>query len=703
MKQFENECLIAYNSFNPVIDLKERVPDIIWDFKIDLPEPPPAKTIANWGLPKDKRRFPFYTSEFKREMEYNSDQPERSDEYQSFLDFISEEWRRRREGYWFYNGDNLEYITGHHYMFLQYWIIPVTQPNGRKRAGNAKFKDIQRDVYYCLDQARKDLKSAGVVWTSLRRIGKTALVASDMYWDTTGNHDSMSAIQSKTDTDAEGIFKKIVYSWQKLPSYWKPLDDGSTSPTKAMSFVEPKRRSTKGDKKVYRDVLNSVIWYESSGEVALDGQYLSYIFHDEAGKLKKPIDANERWNVVRECISDGARFVGFGVVATTVEDWQKFYSEKYIRLWERSNPAKRLSDGKTDSGLYRLFTPCYYGFEGDDEDAEVSFVDEWGYTNIEASIAYFNQMYLDKPGDLSFRRKYPMTISDAFSIVTERNNFDQEKIHQQKTYNEQVMIDQVVRGNFEWRDGIKDTEVIFYPDKNGRWLVGWMPPEDDRNRWEIKNGHKYPTRDFCGTGCDPFSHRATSEKGSMASATTILNRHYNEDTLKKAIVCHYLYRQEHPHEFHEDMIKQCVFYSSYFLSEKQNYSVLDHFHKRGYDGYCMYNPLDEDYFKMWFKGERGYKTVSEDSRNKLMDLTQMYIKDYIGLRPDGTYGFCPFEAILDDWTNFDPDNWRKYDSFVSTALAIMSLHRPRVQAQKQWKSTDFLPSFNQRGNISRKI
>ena len=29
---------------------------------------------------------------------------------------------------------------------------------------------------------------------------------------------------------------------------------------------------------------------------------------------------------------------------------------------------------------------------------------------------------------------------------------------------------------FQWENGIKDTKVIFVPNKNGRFRVSWVPP-----------------------------------------------------------------------------------------------------------------------------------------------------------------------------------------------------------------------------------
>ena len=39
---------------------------------------------------------------------------------------------------------------------------------------------------------------------------------------------------------------------------------------------------------------------------------------------------------------------------------------------------------------------------------------------------------------------------------------------------------------------LKDTQVIFYPNKKGRFNISWIPPVNLQNSVIIKNGIKYP-------------------------------------------------------------------------------------------------------------------------------------------------------------------------------------------------------------------
>ena len=33
----------------------------------------------------------------------------------------------------------------------------------------------------------------------------------------------------------------------------------------------------------------------------------------------------------------------------------------------------------------------------------------------------------------------------------------------------------ITKGNFQWANGVKDSQVIFYPDPKGRFEVSWLP------------------------------------------------------------------------------------------------------------------------------------------------------------------------------------------------------------------------------------
>ncbi len=56
----------------------------------------------------------------------------------------------------------------------------------------------------------------------------------------------------------------------------------------------------------------------------------------------------------------------------------------------------------------------------------------------------------------------------------------------------------VTQGSFQWENGQQDTRVIFNPNKNGRFLISWVPPLHLQNKKYSKNGRFYPGNEHIG-------------------------------------------------------------------------------------------------------------------------------------------------------------------------------------------------------------
>jgi len=86
---------------------------ICGEITVDLPKPPPFRSIDNYDKKKVDQKFRYL------------EMPDNVDDIMDLLgdDFIEREYNRIRDGYWFFNFGNLEYITGYHYAFLNYMYI----------------------------------------------------------------------------------------------------------------------------------------------------------------------------------------------------------------------------------------------------------------------------------------------------------------------------------------------------------------------------------------------------------------------------------------------------------------------------------------------------------------------------------------------------------------------------------------------------
>lgn len=687
------ECESAWRKYKVKYDLKKHVKDAEWHSVFVRPKKPEdPSSIQNYGKPIKERKFPYYSDEYIDRM-YSKDETGKH----KYPEFIKEEINRRLNGFFFYNKDRLEWITGHHYMTLQYWKIPVPDSKtGRMKRGKPSFIDAQRDVWYAIKAMREDDKSLGLIYIGYRRSGKTAIALAEGYWDTTENEESIFPIQSKTEKDAIKVFDKLIQSWKLLPPILRPVDDGSTTQSRKLVFDHPKKK-VKSEDRVNKKSLRSKIYPVTSNEVEVDGDYVSFFFRDEAAKAAKNLDINEGWEVTKPTLMNGTLIVGKAIYTSTVEDGEKYGSYSTKKLWDRSSDSDRMSNGQTNSGLNQFFLPAYYGYVGGDDEKEIDFVDEWGYSNIKAAKAYHEAILKDKKGDeiLSYKRKFPQCIEDAWINKASDNSFNLRKLIEHKIYVDKTADQSVTRGNFAWENGIKDTKVVWYPDPHGRWLVGLHPREEDRNRHELRGRQRYPVRDYFRMGIDPFSHEKTVRYGSNGAGITMC-KSYPWSEIKEGMVCLYNFRPDTPNLLAEDMIMQAVYFSSPVLAERNTYGLIQAFESRGYKGFLLHNIFENDARKL-AKQDLGVPNNSKDIREKLIDMSASYIMDNIGFNETKqSYGFCPYKEMIEQWINFNILEWGKYDLVVAAALAIAAMRMPKKTVESTYTATDWFPQYKEK-------
>jgi hypothetical protein len=686
------ECSRAYANYGEKYKITDYVPDAIFDPVIILPSKPADITsIVSYGKPKVERKFPYYTDEYIELMTQKNE-----DGTYKHPDFFQQEIERRKNGLFFFNGNRLEYVTGHHYMTLQYWRIPVpNKETGRVERDRPFFIDAQRDWWYAMHQIRQEKRCLGMIYIGYRRSGKTVNAMAEGYWDTTENRESIYIIQSKNEDDAEEVFFKLIESWELLPPFLKPIDDGSTKQKKKLVFSHPKQRNVQIDERLNKAALNSRIQPISNTETKVDSKYISYFFKDEIAKGEKNIDVNEQWEIAKLTLMIGNVTVGKAVLTSTVEDSEKYGSEHAHKLWDRSDYKERGEDGFTKSGLYQFFLPAYYGYIGDSEGKQ--FVDEWGYSNVKAAKEYHERVNKGLNGEelISRKRKLPLNIDDAWINKGTENTFDARRLIEQKIWISKNK--EGVRGNFEWVNGIKDGKVFFRPEEDGKWWVYLMPREEDQNKYEYAGLQRQPTRNYYYTGVDPFSHDATVRTGSLGAAIT-LQKSYPFNNSVEALACVYHYRPSTANELADDVIKQMVFYSSPTLAERQTFGLIQAIGGRNYRGFLLKNPLQTDPQK-YAKEEVGFPNSSSDTREAFISMLQSYIKDRMGFNTmtekHGDFYHLPTVQQL---MEFDVTAWTKFDLVVALGLAVIAMRGERPKVLHTYNANDWLGNAGKKQN-----
>ena len=607
-----------------------------------------------------------------------------------FSPFIEKEFDRRRNGVWFYNNGVPTYITGRHYMLLQWSKIDIGFPY---------YLAFQREIFLHMAACEADPRCLGQLYTKCRRSGYTNICSSVLVDEATQVKDKLLGIQSKTGKDSqENIFmKKVVPIFKSYPFFFKPIQDGTTNPRMELAFREPSKRITKKNKTSQKgDALNTVINWKNTTNNAYDGEKLHMLYLDEAGKWEKPVDIREAWRIERTCLIVGRKVVGKALVGSTVNPMDKGGKE-YRNLWEDSNPNERNANGRTKTGLYRIFIPAYEALEGffdnygepiiDDPDSPVDGLD--GDRIDEGAKTYLKNERQSLKSDASelneVVRQFPFTEDEAFRDSVEGSIFNIGKIYQQIEFNQDLYPNPVVRGNFMWKE--MDKEVVFSPDPNGRFRVSWMPPKELRNKTATDRGKKVaPNSDLGCGGVDSYDLDAVLDGRGSKGALHLYNK-FSMNHPSNMFVVEYASRPDLAKIFYEDVLMAAFFYGYPILVENNKYGIVRYFESRGYDGYLMDRPEHLKAPNSTTKVRtKGIPSNSQDVIHAHAQAIEAYIHSHVGINPEtDEFGKMYFDRTLEDWIGYKISDRTKFDLTISSGLALLAAQK----FKKEKKKTNF--------------
>jgi hypothetical protein len=674
------------NSDGPIIEIES--------LSIQLPKP---EGFLFSDLPKEQQMWK--RQDIPRELaQINSmdDWYESPREFQQkWSPYIEQEFKRRKEGLWFMNNGEETYITGHHYMFLQWSSIDIGYPT---------YLDFQRKLFVHLSACESDPRCLGQIYTKCRRSGYTNMSAAVLVDEGSQVKEKLLGIMSKTGTDAqEAVFgSKIIPIFKGYPFFFSPIIDGTTNPRMELAFREPSKRITKKNKTTSRgEALDTIINWKNTTNNAYDGSKTHMLFLDEAGKWLNPNDIREVWRIHRTCLLVGRRVIGKAMVGSTVNPLDKGGRE-FRNLYYDSDPNDRNENGRTKSGLYKIFIPAYDAMEGFFsqyglpivEDPEAPTLTEDGtITDIGARTFLKNERKGQQNNSYELNeiiRQFPFTEDEAFRDSTKSSLFNIQKIYEQIQHNEELYPNPVVIGNFQWKDGKMDSEVIFAPDPNGRWRVAWLAPADIRNKRKIENNKAVaPNGAFGVMGVDSYDLDTTLDYRSSKGACHVYNK-FSMEHPSNMFVAEYASRPPLAKIFYEDILMAAVFYGYPVLIENNKYGIARYFESRGYDEYLMNRPahLASTSSKMNVK-TKGIPSNSQDVIQAHAQAIESYIHDHVGLHNEtGKFGRMYLNRTLEDWINFKIDDRTKFDLTISSGLALLA-------AQKQVKEVK-KTNFNER-------
>jgi len=661
--------------------------------KIALPFPKHVEDRGGKWVPQE---YPKELSKLKTIFDWNKYDNQFKGKW---VDYIETEFDRREHGFWFLNKKQKTYITGTHYMYLQWTKIDIGLP---------EFRESNRIFFIYWEACKADARCFGMCYLKNRRSGFSFMSSSELVNIGTITKNARLGILSKTGSDAKIMFTdKVVPISTNYPFFFKPVQDGMDKPKTELGFRVPASKITRNNMdKNEEDIegLDTSIDWKNTADNSYDGEKLKLLVHDESAKWTPPNNIETNWRVTKTCLRLGSRIIGKCMMGSTSNAMDKGGSG-YKVLYNDSDPRKRSQNGQTKSGLYALFIPMEWNFEG--------FIDEHGWPVLEkpeepikgidggwisnSVVDYWENEVQSLKSDSDalneFYRQFPRTESHAFRDESKQSLFNLTKIYQQIDYNDSMIKGQMItRGNFHWKNGEKDSEVVWTPENTGRFYISWFP--DKSNNVIDINGRKKPGNEHMGTfGCDPYDISGTVGGGGSNGSLHGMTKFHMDSGPCNQFFLEYIARPQTAEIFFEDVLMACVFYGMPVLAENNKPRLLYHFKNRGYRAFATNRP-DKPIAKL-SKTEieiGGIPNTSEDIKQAHASAIESYIEQHVGIDMEGTYrpsdemGVMAFTRTLEDWARFDINNRTKHDASISSGLAIMAnqkhLYLKAVQKSK---------------------
>ena len=688
-----------------VISKTGQIGDVYSIQNLNIALPPAPSSLSKKNNKWLKSEYPKELQKIKTIFDWKTYPKDFQEKWEPYID---EEFRRREEGHWFYNKDVATYITGTNYMYLQWTKIDVGAP---------EFREANRLFFIFWEACKADQRCYGMCYLKNRRSGFSFMASAETVNSATISSDARFGILSKSGADAKKMFTdKVVPISVNYPFFFKPIQDGMDRPKTELAYRVPASKLTRksiqsGEKKEELEGLDTTIDWKNTGDNSYDGEKLKLLVHDESGKWERPDNILNNWRVTKTTLRLGSRVIGKCMMGSTSNALDKG-GENFKKLYYDSDVTKRNRNGQTRSGLYSLFIPMEWNYEG--------FIDTYGHPVFNTPETLAEGPYGDVidtgviehwdnevdglKGDQDslneYYRQFPRTEEHAFRDETKNSIFNLAKIYEQIDYNEEVAHNAVNRGNFQWEYGVKDTKVIFLPDSNGRFNVSWVPPIGLQNKSIVKNGRRFPGNEHVGAfGCDSYDISGTTDGQGSKGALHGLTKFSMEEAPSNSFFLEYVARPQTAETFFEDVLMALVFYGMPLLAENNKPRLLYYLKRRGYRGYSMNRPD-----KIWNKLSIAEKEIggipnsSEDIKQAHAAAIETYIQSYVGNNENGVNNHIYFNRTLNDWAKFDINKRTKFDAAISSGLAIMACNRHLYSPIGQTNKTKLNLSFSKYKN-----
>jgi len=474
-------------------------------------------------------------------------------------------------------------------------------------------------------------------------------------------------------------------------------------PTESLEFVKPRamvgvkelqRRRKEGGVAgiVEEQFLESSISYKTASNSAYDGQRLNAFFGDEWFKVPSyKMDILKQIDNIRNVLSleNEKKIIGKGIICSTVEEIKNGETvEKARKFWDSSDHYNRGPDGRTMSGFVRVFRGYQYN----------SPIDEYGRPKVDEAAKFRDERIakLQAGGDTkalqSLYRKQPATIHDA--LVTDEEDCVLYP-HMCRAQLKALSLGEniygcredliAVEGNLVWENGNIGDNVIFLPQKGGKWHISQRPIYPNRRLSPYPADMKKPGNNgIYEMGADPFDASVTDEegsKGAFAVKIKFLPDYENPDLMydessnpinvadmwTDTYVCDYIFREKNPYSFYEDALKTAIFYGVKINAESDKPGLIEWIKNKGYQAYLRKSIKSPDIIKRQRRKGADEKLGTKASTPVITRYTEL-LTAYVYSRINSVR----HPRIIAQWAEYKITNRGKLDLVVASAMTELS-------------------------------
>lgn len=651
-----------------------------------------------------------------------------------FIKTLKQELHRREYGIHFRNGDEIEYITGHHYFAIQHCKCYGKDSNYEKFAkiyGDdiskerylklymeyGYFYKYQRDLFYLIENVCKDPECLGGDFSKAKKTGVTFLFACYKLNKSTLLKMQQIGIMSKKQDDA--IDTNMMYyfhAFDGLPNIFKPNIQTLAKAQGEIGFGAKSFTGTNVQKNALVSLmqdkaLNSRVFCAPTKEKGFDAPKMSDVELDEFNKMyaeskvspKAIFDTNKATVKMQDDITGKMWLFGY------VSEENDVGVDEARQIYFDSKLTTKKGAARTKSELI-----CYHISS---LNSYLSLIDKYGECDekeankrIEDAL---ERVKNDPKAYQSLKRQLARDEKEAWMIGGTKSTFNVLALTQYLYKLEEELRNNpipLIMGELQWTNALWETGKKDRRPKGQFCMVRFVPiTEQDildgrkpkfilykRMPRELENLALKFGRDDLGNllppdrftiinGIDPTQYAAGDEVNE-GSKNAMLSMNFHDEIENsrigeiesKIIIASYFYRPDAPHEAYEDFLKWVIWTGSLSVVEANAPYVATRLIEEGLINYMVVRNKDKTLClgKSWMKVGLDFNLIRRTAnaeQNDMLETIVRLITNYIEIiKGEPNYlETIKIIELIKQLIAFDVKNTRLYDLVMAMGYMLL--------------------------------